>query len=99
VETELPQPKPSLPSRSVNKTKRRAGIIAKKPPKVFVYKQNRRGILELLHHRRYGIRSEAIQEISEYKEIFYNLQRRQATLGYLSPAAYQRQFYAMPIAA
>jgi putative transposase len=54
---------------------------------------------ELVHHRRYGTRREAIREISEYIEIFYNRQRRQARLGYLSPAAYERQFYEMPIAA
>jgi putative transposase len=54
---------------------------------------------ELVHHRRYGTRREAVREISEYIEIFYNRQRRQARLGYLSPAAYERQFYEMPIAA
>jgi len=54
---------------------------------------------ELVHHRRYGTRREAIREISEYIEIFYNRQRRQARLGYLSPAAYERQFYEIPIAA
>jgi len=54
---------------------------------------------ELVHHRRYGTRREAIREISEYIEIFYNRQRRQARLGYLSPVAYERQFYEMPLAA
>jgi transposase InsO family protein len=54
---------------------------------------------ELVHHRRYGTRREAIQEISEYIEIFYNRQRRQARLGYLSPVAYERQFYEMALAA
>jgi putative transposase len=54
---------------------------------------------ELVHHRRYGTRREAIEEITEYIEIFYNRQRRQARLGYLSPAAYERQFYEMLIAA
>jgi transposase InsO family protein len=54
---------------------------------------------ELVHHRRYGTRREAVREITEYIEIFYNRQRRQARLGYLSPAAYERQFYAMAIAA
>ncbi|MFC1956650.1 IS3 family transposase, partial [Chloroflexota bacterium] len=33
---------------------------------------------ELVHHRRYRTRQEAIQEITEYIEIFYNRQRRQA---------------------
>ena len=33
------------------------------------------------------------REITEYIEIFYNRQRRQARLGYLSPAAYEQKFY------
>jgi len=53
---------------------------------------------ELVHHRRYGTRREAIRDITEYIEIFYNRQRRQARLGYLSPAAYERQFFQMGIA-
>jgi transposase InsO family protein len=48
---------------------------------------------ELIHHRRYKTRGEAIREITEYIEVFYNRQRRQARLGYLSPAVYERQFY------
>ena len=47
---------------------------------------------ELVHHRHYATRQEAIREIAEYIEVFYNRQRRQARLGYLSPAAYARQF-------
>ena len=43
---------------------------------------------ELVHHRRYRTRQEAIQEITEYIEVFYNRERRQARLGFLSPAAY-----------
>ena len=54
---------------------------------------------ELVYHRRYKTRQEAIQDITEYIEIFYNRQRRQAKLGYLSPAAYERQFYQGLIAA
>ena len=54
---------------------------------------------ELVHHRRYGTRREAIREITEYIEVFYNRQRRQARLGYLSPAVYEQQFYEMRIAA
>ena len=41
---------------------------------------------ELIHHRRYKTRAQAIREITEYIEVFYNRQRRQARLGYLSPA-------------
>jgi transposase InsO family protein len=54
---------------------------------------------ELVHHRRYKTREEAIKEITEYIEIFYNRQRRQKRLGYLSPAAYERQFHARKMAA
>ena len=54
---------------------------------------------ELVHHRRYMTRDEAIQEITEYIEVFYNRERRQKRLGYLSPAAYVRKFYAERAAA
>jgi len=54
---------------------------------------------ELVHHRRYRTREEATRDISEYIEVFYNRQRRQARLGYLSPAVYERQFYARQVAA
>jgi len=54
---------------------------------------------ELVHHRRYTTRDEAIRDIREYIEIFYNRQRRQARLGYLSPAAYEQSFYAGQLAA
>lgn len=49
---------------------------------------------ELIYHQRYATREQAIREITEYIEIFYNRQRRQKRLGYLSPAAYEQQFYA-----
>ena len=49
---------------------------------------------ELVYHQRYTTREQAIREIAEYIEIFYNRQRRQKRLGYLSPAVYERQFYA-----
>ena len=54
---------------------------------------------ELIHHRRYPTREEAIQEITEYIEVFYNRERRQARLGYLSPAAYVKQYYVSQAAA
>jgi transposase InsO family protein len=44
---------------------------------------------ELIHHRRYGTRQEAMQDIFEYIEVFYNRQRRHSTLGYCSPAEYE----------
>jgi putative transposase len=33
-------------------------------------------------------RNQAIHEITEYIDIFYNRQREQARLGYLSPVAF-----------
>jgi putative transposase len=48
---------------------------------------------ELVHHRRFKTREDAVREITEYIEIFYNRQRRQQRLGYLSPAAFIRRFY------
>jgi putative transposase len=54
---------------------------------------------ELIHHRRYRTRLEAIRDITEYIEIFYNRQRRQARLGFLSPLAYEQRYYAGLLAA
>jgi len=54
---------------------------------------------ELIHHRHYRSRREAIQEITEYIEIFYNRQRLQPGLGFLSPVVYARKYYAGLIAA
>jgi len=54
---------------------------------------------ELVHHHRYRTREEAIREITEYIEVFYNRQRRQKRLGYLSPAAYERRYYVRQAAA
>jgi putative transposase len=54
---------------------------------------------ELVHHRRYRTRQEAIQDITEYIEVFYNRQRRQARLCFLSPAAYTQKFYTEQLAA
>jgi putative transposase len=54
---------------------------------------------ELVHHRHYTTRQEAIRDITEYIEIFYNRQRRQARLGFLPPAAYTQRFYAGLVAA
>jgi putative transposase len=53
---------------------------------------------ELVHHRRYRTRREAIAEITVYIEIFYNRQRRQARLGYLSPAVYEQKYYEATLA-
>lgn len=50
---------------------------------------------ELTFHRHYQARQEAKSDIQEYIEIFYNRQRQQKKLDYLSPAAYDRRFYQM----
>ena len=47
---------------------------------------------ELVHHRRYQTRREAARELADYIDLFYNRRRRQARLGYLSPAADTQQF-------
>ena len=54
---------------------------------------------ELVHHQRFSTREEAHREITEYIEIFYNRIRKQARLGYLSPAAFNQKYYAAKIAA
>ena len=48
---------------------------------------------ELVHHRRFATRADAKREITEYIEIFYNRIRKQARLGYLSPAAFMQKHY------
>ena len=45
---------------------------------------------ELVHRKSYRSQAEAITDVTEYIEVFYNRQRRQAALGYLSPAAFVR---------
>ena len=54
------------------------------------------GILkqELIHHHHHRTRREAMQDISEYIEVFYNRQRLQPRLGFLSPVVYARKYYA-----
>jgi putative transposase len=48
---------------------------------------------ELVHHCHFRTRQEARQAITQYIEIFYNRQRIQANLGFLSPAAFTQQYY------
>jgi putative transposase len=54
---------------------------------------------ELIHHRRFATREQAKREITEYIEIFYNRIRKQARLGYLSPAAFRQQHRTQRMAA
>lgn len=48
---------------------------------------------ELVHQRCFATRQQAIREITEYIEIFYNRQRRHSSLGYVSPANFIKNFY------
>ena len=54
---------------------------------------------ELVYHRRYSTREEAVREITEYIEVFYNRQRKQKKLGALSLAAFELRFYKKLLAA
>ena len=54
---------------------------------------------ELVHHRRYRTRQEAIRDITEYIEVFYNRQRKLTKLGFLSPVAYLQKYYTGIVAA
>ena len=54
---------------------------------------------ELIFHRHFATRQQAIREITEYIEVFYNRQRLQRQLDYLSPAAFERRFYEQRLAA
>ena len=49
--------------------------------------------MELIFQRHFATRQQAIREVTEYIEVFYNRQRIQPRLGYLSPAAFERQYY------
>jgi transposase InsO family protein len=54
---------------------------------------------ELVFHRQYETRQQAMREITEYIEMFYNRQRKQKKLGYLSPASFERKYYEQKLAA
>jgi len=45
---------------------------------------------ELVHDERYTTRDQAKASIFEYVEAFYNRVRRHSSLGYLSPAEFER---------
>jgi len=47
---------------------------------------------ELVHQADYQTRAEARRSIFEYVELFYNQVRLHSSLGYLSPAEYERQY-------
>ena len=54
---------------------------------------------ELVYHHSYETRQQAIRDITEYIEIFYNRQRKQKRLANLSPAAYEKKYYEKLLAA
>jgi len=45
---------------------------------------------ELVHDADFATRSEARAALFEYIEVFYNVQRRHSSLGYVSPAEYEK---------
>ena len=47
---------------------------------------------ELVHDESYATREQAKASIVEYVEAFYNRTRRHSSLGYLSPAAFERSY-------
>ena len=47
---------------------------------------------ELVHHKRYKTRQQAVNDITHYIEIFYNRIRRHTRLGNVSPAQFSKQF-------
>jgi len=47
---------------------------------------------EWVYGKRYANRDEARKDVFKYIEMFYNRQRRHATLGYVSPAAYEQGY-------
>lgn len=47
--------------------------------------------VERLYGHRYTTRREAQADLFEYIEVWYNRQRRHSTLGYISPAEYERR--------
>jgi putative transposase len=54
---------------------------------------------ELVYHRRFATRDEAKRAVSEHIEMFYNRQRTQARLDYLSPVAFTQRYYLNQVAA
>jgi transposase InsO family protein len=48
---------------------------------------------ELVHHRHFETRNEAIAAIREYIEIFYNRMRRHSALGNTAPSVYAETYY------
>jgi transposase InsO family protein len=47
---------------------------------------------EWVNYEHYKTRSQARQSIFEYIEIFYNRQRRHASLNYMTPVDYEEEY-------
>jgi putative transposase len=50
---------------------------------------------ELVYHERYEGHQDALHSVFDHIEAFYNRQRRHATLGYLSPVAFERRMFGL----
>jgi len=48
---------------------------------------------EWIHRKKFKTRDEAINSINYYISSFYNVRRKHSTLGYLSPADFERQYH------
>lgn len=48
---------------------------------------------ELIYHQHYKTRNQAINDITNYIEVFYNRLRIQAALGYKAPVQFEQDFY------
>jgi len=49
---------------------------------------------ELVHHRHFQTRNEAIAAVREYIEIFYNRMRRHSALGNVAPSVFAERYFA-----
>ncbi len=47
---------------------------------------------ERVHHRHYATRQQAIHDITDYIELFYNAKRRHAKLGNISPIQFENKY-------
>jgi len=47
--------------------------------------------VELVWNQQYRTRNEARTSVFEYIEVFYNQRRRHSSLGYISPAEFERR--------
>ena len=54
---------------------------------------------ELIHPCRFATREQARRQVTEYIEVFYNRMRKQARLGFLSPAVFRQEYLVGQLAA